>query len=63
MGKSFKLADEKTPDKACEAEERQIKDKRGKGILEQIKDEARFMILGGGLMEKMTVSLVELRKK
>lgn len=39
----IQVADEKTPDKASEAEEQQIKDKEGKRILEQIKDGA-FMI-------------------
>ena len=34
----IQVADEKTPDKASEAEEQQIKDKEGKRILEQIKD-------------------------
>ena len=34
----IQVADEKTPDKASEAEELQIKDKEGKRILEQIKD-------------------------
>ena len=33
----IQVADEKTPDKASEAEELQIKDKEGKRILEQIK--------------------------
>ena len=32
----IQVADEKTPDKASEAEELQIKDKEGKRILEQI---------------------------
>ena len=36
----LQVADEKTPDKASEAEEQQIKEKEGKRILEQIKDDA-----------------------
>ena len=39
------MADEKTPDKASEAEELQIKDKEGKRILEQIKDGAFVIAL------------------
>ena len=41
----IQVADEKTPDKASEAEEQQIKDKEGKRILEQIKDGAFVIAL------------------
>ena len=41
----IQVADEKTPDKASEAEELQIKDKEGKRILEQIKDGAFVIVL------------------
>ena len=41
----IQVADEKTPDKASEAEELQIKDKEGKRILEQIKDGAFVIAL------------------
>ena len=37
----IQVADEKTPDKASEAEEQQIKEKEGKRILEQIKEIGR----------------------
>ena len=41
----IQVADEKTPDKASEAEEQQIKEKEGKRILEQIKDGAFVIAL------------------
>lgn len=39
------VADEKTPDKASEAEERQIKEKEGERILSQIRDSAYVIAL------------------
>lgn len=39
------VADEKTPDKASEAEERQIKEKEGERILAQIRDSAYVIAL------------------
>lgn len=41
----IQVADEKTPDKASEAEERQIKEKEGERILAQIKDDAYVIAL------------------
>lgn len=41
----IQVADEKTPDKASEVEERQIKDKEGERILAQIKDDAYVIAL------------------
>ena len=54
----IQVADEKTPDKASEAEEQQIKDKEGKRILEQIKDGA-FMIalaIDGKMLDSVELS-------
>jgi 23S rRNA (pseudouridine1915-N3)-methyltransferase len=39
------VADEKTPDRASEAEERQIKEKEGERILSQIRDSAYVIVL------------------
>jgi 23S rRNA (pseudouridine1915-N3)-methyltransferase len=41
----LQVADEKTPDKASEAEERQIKEKEGERILAQIKDTSYVIVL------------------
>jgi 23S rRNA (pseudouridine1915-N3)-methyltransferase len=41
----LQVADEKTPDKASEAEERQIKEKEGDRILAQIKDTSYVIVL------------------
>lgn len=41
----IQVGDEKTPDKASEVEERQIKDKEGERILAQIKDDAYVIAL------------------
>jgi 23S rRNA (pseudouridine1915-N3)-methyltransferase len=41
----IQVADEKTPDKASEAEERQIKEKEGDRILAQIKDTSYVIVL------------------
>ena len=55
----IQVADEKTPDKASEAEEQQIKDKEGKRILEQIKDGAFVIAAIDGKM----LDSVELAEK
>lgn len=41
----LQVADEKTPDKASEAQERQIKEREGERILGQIKDSAHVIVL------------------
>jgi 23S rRNA (pseudouridine1915-N3)-methyltransferase len=41
----LQVADEKTPDRASEAEERQIKEKEGDRILAQIKDSSYVIVL------------------
>lgn len=41
----IQVPDEKTPDRASEAEERQIKEKEGRRILEQVKDGAYVIAL------------------
>jgi 23S rRNA (pseudouridine1915-N3)-methyltransferase len=41
----LQVADEKTPDRASEAEERQIKEKEGDRILAQIKDTSYVIVL------------------
>jgi 23S rRNA (pseudouridine1915-N3)-methyltransferase len=41
----LQVADEKTPDRASEAEERQIKEKEGNRILAQIKDTSYVIVL------------------
>ena len=52
------VADEKTPDKASEAEELQIKDKEGKRILEQIKDGAFVIALAinGNMLDSVELA-------
>ena len=54
----IQVADEKTPDKASEAEEQQIKDKEGKRILEQIKDGAFVIALAidGKMLDSVELS-------
>ena len=54
------VADEKTPDKASEAEEIQIKEKEGKRILEQIKDGAFVIALA---IDGKMLDSVELAEK
>ena len=56
----IQVADEKTPDKASEAEEQQIKDKEGKRILEQIKDGAFVIALA---IDGKMLDSVELAEK
>ena len=52
------VADEKTPDKASEAEELQIKDKEGKRILEQIRDGAFVIALAinGNMLDSVELA-------
>ena len=54
----IQVADEKTPDKASEAEELQIKDKEGKRILEQIKDGAFVIVLAinGNMLDSVELA-------
>ena len=54
----IQVADEKTPDKASEAEELQIKDKEGKRILEQIKDGAFVIALAinGNMLDSVELA-------
>ena len=56
----IQVADEKTPDKASEAEEQQIKEKEGKRILEQIKDGAFVIALA---IDGKMLDSVELAEK
>lgn len=56
----IQVADEKTPDKASELEERQIKDKEGERILAQIKDDAYVIALA---IEGQMLSSEELAEK
>lgn len=56
----IQVADEKTPDKASEVEERQIKDKEGERILAQIKDDAYVIALA---IEGQMLSSEELAEK
>ena len=54
----IQVADEKTPDKASEAEELQIKDKEGKRIREQIKDGAFVIALAinGNMLDSVELA-------
>jgi 23S rRNA (pseudouridine1915-N3)-methyltransferase len=54
------VADEKTPDRASEAEERQIKEKEGERILAQIRDNAYVIALA---IEGRQLSSEELAQK
>ena len=51
------MADEKTPDRASEAVERQIKDKEGERILSHIKDSAYVIALAieGKMLDSETL--------
>ena len=54
----IQVADEKTPDKASEAEELQIKDKEGKRILEQLKAGAFVIALAinGNMLDSVELA-------
>ena len=54
----IQVADEKTPDKASEAEDLQIKDKEGLRILEQIKDGAFVIALAinGNMLDSVELA-------
>lgn len=56
----IQVPDEKTPDRASEAEERQIKEKEGRRILDQIKDGAYVIALA---IDGEMLSSEELAKK
>ena len=64
----IQVADEKTPDRASEAVERQIKDKEGERILSHVKDSAYVIALAiegkmldsEALAEKINLSLIHI---